>query len=142
MPGETAEQVSGWTIDTAMAHMQTQHNNLVALLNERALAQEVAMTAALASAKEAVAKAEVASDKRFASVNEFRQTLSDQTSTFATRVEHDTLTERINRVEARIDTRDGKGQGISAAWAVGIAALAGIIGVLGFGIAMIDMLNT
>jgi hypothetical protein len=38
MPGETAEQVSGWTIDTAMAHMQTQHNNLVALLNERALA--------------------------------------------------------------------------------------------------------
>ncbi len=50
-------------------------------------AQEKAVAAALAAAKEAVTKAEVAAEKRFDSVNEFRNTLKDQTGTFVTRNE-------------------------------------------------------
>lgn len=50
-------------------------------------AQEKAVAAALAAAKEAVVKAEAASEKRFDSVNEFRNTLKDQTATFITRGE-------------------------------------------------------
>jgi hypothetical protein len=43
MPGETAEQISGWTIDTAMVHLQAQIDALITLLDERAKAQEVAI---------------------------------------------------------------------------------------------------
>jgi hypothetical protein len=49
-----------------------------------------AVDAALAAAKEAVIKAETATEKRFESVNEFRQTLSDQTRHFITREVFDT----------------------------------------------------
>ncbi len=50
-------------------------------------AQEKAVAAALAAAKEAVVKAETAAEKRFDSVNEFRNTLKDQAGTFITRGE-------------------------------------------------------
>jgi deoxyribodipyrimidine photolyase len=50
-------------------------------------AAEQAVAVALANAEKAVAKAETASDKRFESVNEFRQTLSDQTASFPSRTE-------------------------------------------------------
>lgn len=50
-------------------------------------AQEKAVAAALAAAKEAVVKQDAASEKRFDSVNEFRNTLKDQTGTFVTRAE-------------------------------------------------------
>ena len=161
MPGETERFPSGYTVDTAMTHLQRQIDNnvttlnariddLVVLLNERAKSQEVAMStaltaqqlavaAAMSSAKEAVAKAEMANEARFASVNEFRSTLSDQAATFITRVEHDSLIGRIDRVEGRIDMRDGKG--VNAAWAVGVAAIAGLIGILGFAMAMFDVMS-
>ncbi len=44
-------------------------------------------TQALASGKEAIVKAEVATEKRFEGVNEFRDTLRDQAATFITRDE-------------------------------------------------------
>ncbi len=50
--------------------------------------QEQAVQAALAAAEKAVVKAELASDKRFESVNEFRAQLSDQANTFISRVEY------------------------------------------------------
>lgn len=58
-------------------------------------AQEKSVDAALAAADRAVAKAETASEKRFESVNEFRQTLTDQAASFATRNEVDTKIESI-----------------------------------------------
>jgi len=56
-------------------------------LDERALAQQTAMAAALSAAKEAVDKAEKADEKRFDAVNAFRGQLSDQAATFVTRTE-------------------------------------------------------
>jgi len=46
-----------------------------------------AVQSALHSAQQAVDKAEIATEKRFASVNEFRQTLTDQATRFSTRNE-------------------------------------------------------
>ena len=60
-----------------------------------------AVQAALASAREAVNKAEAANEKRFAAVNEFRQTLSDQAATFPTRTEVAAQHAAINAVTAR-----------------------------------------
>jgi hypothetical protein len=56
-------------------------------LSAALVAGEKAVNAALISAERAVAKAESAAEKRFESVDEFRQTLTDQAQTFLTRVE-------------------------------------------------------
>jgi phosphopantetheinyl transferase (holo-ACP synthase) len=63
--------------------------------------QEKAVSAALTAAKEAVVKAETAAEKRFDSVNEFRKTLSDQTSTFIPRPEY---TQRLNSMDEKINS--------------------------------------
>lgn len=59
---------------------------------------------ALAAGERAVAKAEVANDARFASVNEFRAQLTDQASRFATRETVDVIAassrERLDTVTA------------------------------------------
>lgn len=75
--------------------------------------------AALQAAKEAVTKAEMATERRFESVNEFRQTLSDQAGTFISRTEFNSLKERMDREE-------GRAGGITDGWKwlIGIAALA------------------
>lgn len=55
--------------------------------NQRFNAQEKAVAAALAAAKEAVVKAEAAAEKRFESVNEFRQQLNDNQARLMTKDE-------------------------------------------------------
>jgi cytochrome c5 len=151
MPGETAREVSGWTIDTAMAHMQKRYDDLESLLDERYQtqtkavdaafsAQQLAMTTALAaaeravqtalvSAEKAVIKAEAAADKRFESVNEFRQTLTDQANTFVTRVEHDSWGSRLDRIEERLNVRDGRGAGLTSSWGYLATAIAMAVGI-------------
>jgi len=70
------------------------------------VAQEKAVLAAMAAAEKAVTKAEIASEKRFESVNEFRKTLSDQTTSFLTRaeyqVQHQSLSEKMDASNARV----------------------------------------
>jgi arginine utilization protein RocB len=109
MSGETEQQPSGWTVDTALQFMQRQHDDLRDQLNERYetqtkatdaayvaqttamqtafIAADKAVQAALESAKEAVAKSEASSEKRFESVNEFRGQLADQAATLMSRSE-------------------------------------------------------
>lgn len=59
-----------------------------ALANEqRFKAQEQAIAFALAEKEKAIIKAELGTEKRFESVNEFRNQLKDQTGTFITRNE-------------------------------------------------------
>ena len=60
-------------------------------------AAEQAVQTALASQEKAVSKAEAAADKRFESVNEFRQQLSDQTATFPSRAEVSTRMDSMAR---------------------------------------------
>ena len=112
MSGETESDESGWTTDTLRYYFQQQLNDLRQTHQERYetqtkavdaafLAQQTAMQTALTAAERAVAtallsaekavtKAELAADKRFEAVNEFRQTLSDQTATFMPRTEAET----------------------------------------------------
>jgi len=54
---------------------------------QRFKAQEQAVAFALQAAEKAVTKAELAAEKRFESVHEFRNQLKDQTGTFITRNE-------------------------------------------------------
>jgi hypothetical protein len=91
-------------------------------------AQEKAVNAALNSQREALNKADAASEKRFASVNEFRQTLSDQNVTFARRSETEQLNkanaDKIDIIMSRLDRIEGRSTGIGDSWAV----LLGVVG--------------
>ena len=103
--------------------------DLASQLDRRFMDSERAVQAALAAAEKAVIKAETAAERRFASVNEFRQTLTDQATTFMTRNEYLTahqgladkqdaadkrVTERIGALELRLTSRLDRGEGIDS----------------------------
>lgn len=117
---EQEEVSSEWTVNTLFTYMITRLKAMEELLEERKDAQNKAMEAALAAAEKAVAKAEVATEKRFDSVNEFRQTLSDQATQFVTRTEYGlsmgAMNERLSDVKTRLDKQEGKGVGLNAGW--------------------------
>jgi hypothetical protein len=121
----------------ALMHMQYEDHRR--MLDERYTTQtkaldaafkaaEQAVVVALSNAEKATAKAEVAAERRFESVNEFRKTLSDQTATFIPRAEfvsaQNSLSERIAinaervsalelRLTSRLDLGEGGEQGLS-----------------------------
>jgi hypothetical protein len=61
---------------------------------------------------DATTKADMASEKRFEAVNEFRKTLTDQTSTFVPRNEYSqsilSLSDRIGKVETLASSRESR----------------------------------
>lgn len=111
MSGETGAVQSAWTVDTLREYLlqkitdqrdaqRQQVTDLRTMLDERYATQtkaldaafkaaEQAVAVALANAEKATIKAEDAANKRFESVNEFRQTLTDQAATFMPRAEYE-----------------------------------------------------
>ncbi len=120
----------GWTVATLKVHLQRQHDDLIVFLNERSLAQGEAMRTALAAAEKAVSKAEVANEKRFESVNEFRAQLLDQQNTLLTRNEytakHDALVARIDAMDKQLSETHGRSTGVRLSAGALIGALSGL----------------
>jgi hypothetical protein len=92
---------------------------------------------ALATSDKAILKAEAATEKRFESVNEFRQTLSDQTKSFISKVEFEALRDthgtRIADLSSRVDKIDGKAVGLNASWVYllgGLSAAGTVVSVI------------
>lgn len=108
---------------------QVRHENALAFINS-----DKAVQAALASAKEAVSKAEAATDKRFESVNEFRAQLNDQARLFLPRSEYDAnhkaLEQRVAEVNDRLNRSEGKGAGYQSSWGIIIALVTVVISVV------------
>lgn len=121
---------------------------IVALINERDRqysqrfdAQQQAVKEAFAAAKEAVEKAEKASEKRFDSVNEFRGQLKDQQTTFISRTEFLAAMKAVEAVSkensdkiAVVNLRqfEMSGQAAGSQWMWGVVA-AGIAIFIAFG---------
>ena len=95
-----------WTVNTLREHLTALIAELDRRDEQRFLAQEKAVEAALAAAKEAVLKAEAASERRFEAVNEFRAVLTDQSATFVTRTEVDqrllSMGEKLEAVQGQL----------------------------------------
>lgn len=72
---------------------------------ERADSQKENIAAALAAADRAVVKAELATEKRFEGVNEFRATLADQQRTLIPRTEVDVLMANVNDKVRKLETQ-------------------------------------
>lgn len=92
-------------------------------------AQKESINAALAAADRAVLKAELATEKRFESVNEFRATLDQQQRTLIPRTEVNVLmggvTEKIDGLIKQVDTLQAERLGIRGGWgyAIGVVGL-------------------
>jgi len=93
--------------------------------------------AAFDAANAAVTKAEIANEKHFQSVNEFRATLSDQQRTLLPRPEADqrfaSLSEKIDMLQKHRERLDGQVEGgrttkddSRATWAI-VIAVAGVV---------------
>ena len=114
MTHEMGGKVGGWTVDTLHAFLiainaekDRQQAERDIRYQQRFVAQQDALHAALLASEKAVGAALIASDraasktetaleKRFDSVNEFRKTLTDQNATFLTRAEGDARFDAIN----------------------------------------------
>ena len=126
--------------EETMAFLESLRNLLDARLAEidkryeqRFTAQDAAVAAAFVAAREATTKAENANERRFESVNEFRQTLSDQAATFITRAEAEARiganSEKIGDLFDRVNLMGGRQAGSTDARALMIAAVGILIGV-------------
>src|SRR6185369_3165104 len=89
----------GWTLDTLEEFLSSKISALSNFTTAESRASKEAVAAALEAVKEqsnaamqaaakAIDKAELATERRFEGVNEFRQTLSDQARTFMNREEY------------------------------------------------------
>jgi len=106
----------GWTLRTLYIHVM-----------EISKAAKEGVNAAMASAEKAILKAETATEKRFDSVNEFRQAMKDQQETFANKAETnlrlEELSKRLDRIATGMELSIGKSSGITtvalgAAWLI------------------------
>ena len=147
MPVDTTSDNREWTFGTMLSHVTAIIN-----LNDRRYASEredddrrneqrflssqLAVDNALNAAKEAVRKAEIAAEKRFDSVNEFRATLSDQQRTLMPRVEADlqfgALRKEIDELTRTVAARNERRSGAKDLWGYIIGALGALIGIIAF----------
>jgi hypothetical protein len=136
-----------WTVETVLIHTtalsEAQHAKFQATLEERELRYNqrfadtrTALEAALAAAEKAVVKAEVATEKRFEAVNEFRSMVNDLVSGKMDRAEFMLavagLSEKLEDLKERITRSEGRGQGLNAMWGYGLAVIMMIVAVLSF----------
>jgi choline dehydrogenase-like flavoprotein len=116
---EDKHNPDGWTFATLYTHVM-----------EISKAAKEGVSAAMAASEKAVLKAETANEKRFDSVNEFRQAMRDQQDTFANKSETnmrlDDFGKRLDRIGSAMETASGKTAGLMMAalglgWAVSTA---------------------
>lgn len=113
---EDKSNPDGWTFATLYTHVM-----------EISKAAKEGVSAAMAASEKAVLKAETANEKRFDSVNEFRQQLKDQQDTFAVKSETNL---RFEGVEKRLDlmtNREERSSGKSSGMMLALIGIAWII---------------
>lgn len=104
--------------------------------NERFRHMKETVEAAFASAQTAITKADIATEKRFEGVNEFRAALSDQAAQFITRDSMNSLADKLNAqiernredidgLSKRLDLREGQSAGsrLTGGYVVTVATL-------------------
>jgi hypothetical protein len=104
------------------------------LIDENAKTIGDRLTAAIDSQQRAITKAETASESRFTSVNEFRNTLADQQRQFLPRPEYDrahqSLIERVEAIEKATLAQNSVQNTRSLTWGQGWSLLVTIASVL------------
>lgn len=98
-------------------------------------ADAIAISAALLASEKAVTKADIATEKRFDGVNEFRQALTDLSAKQVSRDEYQAgitnLTEKINSLAETQNRGAGRSSGTTATWAIVVTLFGVGFGVIG-----------
>jgi len=135
---------SEWTIETLKEYLLRVVSDAERRVDGQILAQKEAVAIAMNAADRAVSKAEVASEKRFESVNEFRSALSDNGRMQMPRLEAEgifkaindkfeaangALSHRIDILAANATKNEGQSSGVHAGWgyAVGVVGLVSLL---------------
>lgn len=122
---ETNVPIGEWTLGALKIYHDDKIASLKELTERRFIEQE-----------KAVDKANVASEKRFDGVNEFRKTLSDQTATFIPRAETEqrlsALAEKITAQAERISAAENLKQGAELTVGKMVTIVGVSVSVLGF----------
>jgi len=104
-------------------------------------AQDKAVQIAMVASEKAVVKAEVAAEKRFEAVNEFRGQLTDQAATFMPRSEAEQrlnrIAEDITSLQKLVSAGGGRAVGVSASWAMMLGLGGLIITIIGVAVAIV-----
>jgi len=97
--------------------------------------REIRNAQRFASQEEAVKKAEASTEKRLESVNEFRNTLRDQQTSFLPRPEyeaaHKDLVNQITVLNSRMDKKEGEKTGNTEVWGWVVGAIGFVTGIIG-----------
>ena len=80
--------------------------------------------------KEATSKALASNDKRLEGMNEFRNSLKDQEKTFATRIEHNLIIDRLGIIDKKLAFAEGKASQMSVFITMGIALVSLMIALI------------
>jgi hypothetical protein len=138
--------VEGWTVLTVLAYLsdliasndrryEQRFDDLHVIVEHRFAAQKESVAAALIAADRAVSKAELGAEKRFESVNEFRNTLGDQQRTLMPRAETEAamkaLAKELNDVKQQVDSMRDQGVGVRGGWGYAVGAVGLIVGIIG-----------
>ncbi len=103
------EDINGWTTRTLKEYIENSLREHDRRYEQRFAAQELAVSAAITAADRAVTKAELATEKRFDAVNEFRATLDGYTRTLMPRKEaeaqHAALVARLETLTTSFSDR-------------------------------------
>jgi hypothetical protein len=121
-------------ISTNDRRYEQRFNDTKIAVDAALIAADKAVAAALAGQKEAVTKAEVAAEKRFESVNEFRNTLSDQQRMLLPRLEaevkfvnieknFDSMQKEISSLRESRANHTGVGTGMKEIWGYIVGAI-------------------
>ena len=97
-------------------HMQRQLDDMRRMLDERHVAAQTALIAALATQEKALDKALTAINERLHLLNELRDDV-------ATRAEVGALEKEQANLASRMDRSEGRGTGVSASWGYLVGAL-------------------
>ena len=100
------ESPNGWTLDTLATHLTSKIEALDRFCVTNFAQGKERVDMALAASDKAIGKAELATEKRFEGVNEFRQTLADQASHLMPRAEYKiqnkAMDERVSTLAADV----------------------------------------
>jgi hypothetical protein len=118
----------GWTTDTLRIYLDKQIETLRLNIARRFDDAEKALSVSLVSSKDAVAKAEIATEKRFDTLNGYRAIMADQAARLMPRAEIEQrtagLNDRLDRITHRMDLQEGKETGSQNSWAYLLGAVA------------------
>ena len=116
------KEESVWTILSLKEYMCTVFQEYANKIEQKFLAMDRAVT-----------KAEMATEKRFESVNEFRAQLADQQRTFLSRNEyelaHNSLEDKVNYIKECVNKIESRKEGSNVVWLYLVAAISILISV-------------